>query len=150
MAVVSPYLYVYLILLTLVVNETVMVSHCPIEDLDTIFDGSATICGVTDMDDVEEVKMAPNYNYAIYHGCPSNDTVTRGRYVYLIDMPNIDLCELIVHGHTANVTFDAPNDICGKWQLRLDQPVVVGYAGKKTNKQTKKHNPQCGNTGNAA
>ena len=98
-----------------------IVSRCPIEDLhtiiDTVSDGSATLCGYTYRADAEEVTMAPNYNYAIYQECPaSNVTVTRGRYVYLFDRPNIDLCEMVVHGHIANMTFDAPNDICGKWQ----------------------------------
>ena len=90
-----------------------MVSHCPIENLDILQNISATSCGVTDATAVNDVlTIGSDNNYALYHRCPNN---TRGRYVYLIDTPNIDLCEMVVHGQIANVTeFDGPADICGK------------------------------------
>ena len=73
------------------VNEAVYVGSCLGTTTDVITDNVKCDVSVTP----SEAMDVETPGVALYRACP---VYTQGRYVYLLNEPKLDLCEVKVHG----------------------------------------------------
>ena len=76
----------------IVVSEAVYVGSCLGTTTDVIDDNNVKCSFSVKSSEATEVETS---GVALYRACPVH---TQGRYVYLLNEPKLDLCEVKIHG----------------------------------------------------